>query len=112
MDHNHNRLKAGDLNRKVIIKSPSSTQDSYGGTPVTYTELATVWASVDYNPGGSEQYTADKEVSVSRVKIKIRHRTDITPRMIIEYDSKVFDIIKVTEIGMKAGLELLIELRQ
>jgi len=105
-------IKAGELDRRITIKQPGTTRDPDGGLAEGFTTVATVWAKMDNRPGGKEQYTADKEISVSRTVWTIWHRSDVTTKMIIEYDSKEYDIIRISEIGRKSGLEILTELRQ
>ncbi len=38
-------MKAGDLDRRVTIQTPTVTKNGYGESVTTWTDLATVWAA-------------------------------------------------------------------
>tara|TARA_R110002020_G_scaffold101665_1_gene239299 strand:+ start:7602 stop:7976 length:375 start_codon:yes stop_codon:yes gene_type:complete len=39
------KIKAGEFNQRIKLKSISSTQDGFGGVSDTFTTAATVWAN-------------------------------------------------------------------
>ena len=39
------KIKAGDFNQRIKLKSVSSTQDGFGGISDSYSVQATIWAN-------------------------------------------------------------------
>ena len=73
-------MKAGTLNRLVLIEQPEGGQDSVGQPNTGGDEVASVWADVR-TQGGLESIRSGAEVSTIRASIRIRYRTDITAAM-------------------------------
>lgn len=71
-------MRAGRLNRRIILQSPGANRDGSGQDNVTWTTVATVWGAVE-PVRGRESADAQKIVSEVDVKIIIRHRTDVLP---------------------------------
>lgn len=96
-------MQAGKLDRKIKLKTPTITKDSYGGATTTYTVAATVWANVDFSLGESFQQLYLDEGARGSLKdsavFTIRYRTDITPQMVINYKNNDWRIEGVREFG-------------
>jgi SPP1 family predicted phage head-tail adaptor len=87
-------MKIGQLNSRVVIEQPSSTQDDIGQPVLTWTTLDTVWANVRYLQG-AEAIKADAVTSVAKASIRIRRRTDVTSAMRVTLGSTTFQILAV-----------------
>lgn len=66
---------ASDLRQRVLIETPTSTPDGYGGSTVTWSTVATVWAQVTPT-GGGEKVIAHGVRDESTYQVRIRYRSD------------------------------------
>ena len=74
------KVRAGALNSRVTIQSPTATQDAAGQPIPTWADVATVWANVRHL-SGTESIKADAESSTVKASIRIRKRPDIDASM-------------------------------
>ena len=90
-------LNAGRLNRRVTIKSRSSTQDAAGQQVETWADVTTVWGDIKAPAGAAaaERLGADRETSTAAYSIRIRYRTDITAGMRAYEGGTTYDIAQV-----------------
>lgn len=89
-------MKAGPLNRQVLIQYLAAGQDEIGQPLQTWTNLITVgdgkvWANIKLL-SGVESIKAGAELSVVKASIRIRYRTDVTAGMRVVHGTKVYDI--------------------
>ena len=100
----------GRLDRLVVIKQATFTQDGFGENIASNSTLATVWARFEFEKGKAG-YEADTFIGTAPAKMTIRYRSDIqiSPKHYIEYNSKDWFIRSVEEIGRKEGLILRVE---
>jgi len=100
----------GRLDRLVVIKQATFTQDGFGENIAINSTLATVWARFEFEKG-KVGYEADTFIGTAPAKMTIRYRSDIqvSPKHYIEYNSKDWFIRSVEEIGRKEGLILRVE---
>lgn len=98
-------VNIGRLDRRVVIEQAAETQNSSGEAVPTWSELATVWASV--RPARTvESVQGDQEHAVRETVFRVRHRTDVTEKMRVSYGGKVYDIAGIVEIGRREALDL------
>jgi len=98
-------MNAGTLDRLISIQALTTSQDEYGGVTETWTELAQVWAR--WLPGaGSERFAAGSVHAETQGRFHIRWRADVTPQHRVAWDNKSWEILDVTEIDRRDGLEL------
>lgn len=84
-------LSAGRLRDRVTILAKSVARDSYGAEVVTWTTLATVWASVESLSG--REYMAAQQINAERVqRVVIRDRDDVMPHMRITHRGRTMNI--------------------
>lgn len=96
---------AGALDRWVSILAPVVSQDEFGGVVETWDEVSGVWAQ--YLPGaGSERFAAAAVYAETQARFLVRWRDDITTDMRFEFDGREWDILSVSEIGRRDGLEI------
>lgn len=85
-------MRAGKLRERIILQVEGTpTKDADGYDTVATTTLATVWAEVREEKG-SELLKAGKETGSRYATFIIRHRTDVTQKIKISYDSVTWDI--------------------
>ena len=104
-------MRAGRLDRIVIIQQKAVSQDTYGEEIETWTTLDTVWAGrKDFR--GKEYFAAQQTAASVSAVYTIRYRTDITPdEHRISDNGRIYDIKSVIELCRKVGLELMVEAR-
>ena len=101
-------MKAGTLNRLVLIEQPEGGQDSVGQPNTGWDEVASVWADVR-TQGGLESIRSGAEVSTIRASIRIRYRTDITAAMRVTDGSAVYQVKAVLPDTGRQYLDLVCE---
>lgn len=84
-------MKAGELRYRITIQSRSDSQDASGQPVPTWGTLATVWASFDPERG-REYFAKAGELSANPARFRIRYRSDVTTKMRVSFDSRVYDI--------------------
>lgn len=84
-------MNVGRMNKKIILLSEGSSTDADGFDTISNTTLATVWADVREEKG-SEVFKAGRELGTRFGTFIIRHRTDVTLKTKISYDSATWDI--------------------
>ena len=98
-------MNIGRLDRYIVIQSVSTAVDSFGQAIETFGTLASVWAKIEYK-SEVEKFENEQLKAVSSIDFTIRYRTDITEMMRISYDSNIYQIIGISEIGRGEGLKL------
>lgn len=102
----------GNLDRRVELQIPTKSRDGFGGEVITWSGIATVWASVEYPSAGQrEDQSANQQTAFLRAKFTIRYRADVTAETRLVFDGKEWDILNRAESGRKARLVLTAENR-
>lgn len=84
-------MRAGDLRHRITIQTPAETSDTDAGLAANWTDVATVWASI--NPiSGREYFTAQETASIVTHRVRMRYRTGIRPEMRLEFGQRYFRI--------------------
>ena len=102
----------GQLDRRITLQTRSTSVNSYGESVETFTDLATVWAKVEYPLTGSMESQEQKiHLVESRVEFTIRERADILYTSRIVYNGKTFDVERISEVGRGGYLKITTEYR-
>jgi SPP1 family predicted phage head-tail adaptor len=93
-------MEAGKLRHQVKLQRVTVAADSHGDQTKTWTDLATVRASIE-PLSGREFLQASQVMSDITVRIRIRGRSDITltPKDRVLYGTRTFDIRHVIDWG-------------
>ncbi len=107
-------MMAGKLDRRVLLEAKSITRDpAYNSEVVTWTPVATVWASVRDVLSSSQESTAnDLRLLTQPCRVWIRWRADVCTTLrvtLLGEGSRVMQIVGMAEIGRREGIELLCE---
>ena len=78
-------MRAGQLNRRVIIQSRTETQGTTGEVTWSWSDVDEVWAAVE-PVSGREYFAAQQVQSSTDTVIRIRYRHGITTKMRIKYE--------------------------
>lgn len=85
--------QAAGMDKRIIVKYLVPSQDSFGEPTTVWTELKTIWASVE-PISGRDFFQARQEQSELTHRIKTRS-AGITPDMRLHYGTRVFEIASV-----------------
>jgi SPP1 family predicted phage head-tail adaptor len=106
-------IDPGHLDRRIILQKRTTAANEYNEPIETWTTLDTVWSMVEYPMTGSdEQTTAGLIQATTRVEFTIRYRTDIGFINRIQYNSTIFDIERISEVGRNSFLKITAERRK
>ena len=97
-------MLAGKLDRRITFQQPTLSADSFGDPlNVSFSDLGTVWASVQEGKGG-ERREDDSEVATRTDTFKIRTPAfSLKPTMRIVYASRNYNILNIKELGRNEG---------
>jgi SPP1 family predicted phage head-tail adaptor len=100
---------AGRRRHKLTLQSRAEALDAYGEATVTYTDLSSVWGSLEAVSGRERVESQQVQADVSH-RIRIRYAaaySGLTPKDRVLYGSRVFDIVAVVD---KTGRDKEIEI--
>jgi SPP1 family predicted phage head-tail adaptor len=89
-------MQAGKLNCRVTIQSLQAGQDAIGQPVTTWTDVATVWASVE-DLTGREYQAAQATQNPVQTRIRIRYRAGIVASMRALYGNVIYNIEAVLD---------------
>lgn len=98
-------MRAGTLDRKIIIHEKSVEQDSFGAEVITWVTFRTVWTNVKYNVGRKPLLEGQPVASVP-IQFRIRYLDGLKTEMRISYEGKLFDITSINEYGRRETLSI------
>jgi len=91
-------VRAGELRHRVTIQQKSVVRDTYGEEDVTWTDVATVWGSVE--PLQGREFIEAKQTQAEiTTRIRIRYRSGISPEMRAVWDGHTYDLEAVIDVG-------------
>lgn len=102
-------MRAGKLDKRILIQSPPTGQDDNGEPLTTRTDFVTdtpdhkVWASIT-DVSGREFLAAEAGQNQVQTKIGIRYRAGVLPSMRVVYGATTYNIEAVLGQDMKTLL--------
>lgn len=87
-------MKAGELNRRVVIQCQVKTPNAIGENEITWATFATVWMKIV--PASGQIYYAAHQID-SSVKgyFSMRYLKGILPTMRILFESRILSIVAI-----------------
>lgn len=98
-------MKAGQLDRTIIVQRSTSTLNGYGEAAETWAPVATLRARL-VTLSADELITGAGQEAASTVTFEARFADGITVSDRIDYAGATYDIKAVAEIGRRAGLTI------
>ena len=93
-------MRSGHLRHRATIQQQSVTRSDSGQENVTWSDVDTVWASI--NPMRGREYVDAAQLRDQiDAKITIRYRSGIIPAMRITEGGNTWDIISVVNPGQR-----------
>ena len=86
----------GALRHRVTLQSGARIPDAGGGAEITWTDNATLWASLKAL-AGSDRDAADRLDARTKYKLRLRYREDVTPGMRFVTGNRVYTIKAVLD---------------
>ncbi len=90
-------LKARKLRKKITIQQPTETKNSYGEVETTWSTYAIRWSSPE--PAQGRELEINSQAFGQRtVRFRLRYDDlagEVTTKMRVSYDSRIFDIVDV-----------------
>lgn len=87
-------MRAGRLRHRITIQDKTVVQNSFGEEDITWTEFATVWASVE--PLRGREFLDGRMVTAEvTTRIRIRHLDGVRPEMRVVHGSTNYDVLAV-----------------
>jgi SPP1 family predicted phage head-tail adaptor len=99
-------MEIGQLDRRITLKSYTSSQNDYGEMIDTYDTGTTVWAAVRFG-SGNERMVADKATVVGDVIFTIRFRAGLTEKTRIVWDGINWDIQHIAYLGRRQFIDII-----
>lgn len=99
-------MRAGKLDRRIVIQSASLAQNSVGEAVETWATWKTVWATVQ-DLRGREYFQSRAENAEVTTKFTIRHLDGLKAEMRISYDGDIYDIEHISHMGRRVGIEIM-----
>jgi head-tail adaptor len=104
-------IDAKDLRDEITIERAVTSSGFDGAGSGGWEPVDTVWAQVrDMLPSRSERLSGGINVAARPARVRMRHRTDITPSMRFVMGSRIMQIVSGPAVlGSREGLEFMVE---
>ena len=89
-------IDAGRLRERVTVQSASGSTNNLGETVLTWSNFATVWASVEGVSAREALAAGQQDVSLTH-KVRLRYLTGLTQSMRFRWRNRTLDIISLLE---------------
>lgn len=91
-------MNIGELNKRLVIQTLTTTQDSSGSQTESYADTETVWGAIW--PDSGKEYIAQSQITGELTgTIRIRYRTGMTIKRRFKFGSRIFDIQNIINPG-------------
>lgn len=94
-------MKAGQLDRRVIVQQRAAADPAYGAVSATWTTFATVWAGI-HELTGREYLAARTQEAAQTVQVTIRYLPGLNASMRIIDNTRILQINGISMQGRKA----------
>ena len=84
-------MRAATLRHRVVLQSAADTADGGGGAATAWSDVATLWASIEPLKG-TERLTAQQLISPLSHRVRLRHRDGVTTTMRLKFGARTFNI--------------------
>ncbi len=91
-------MRAGDLRQLIMIEQRSDAPDALGQPIATWSPLATVRAAAE-PLSGRELIAAQAVHAEVTLRLRIRHRADVTPKMRVLHQQRYYGINAVLQVS-------------
>lgn len=93
-------LTAGRFRERVTLQQALRVRDPGGATSDTWSDVVTVWASVE-PLRGKEFFAADQMQEAVDYRVTIRYRTGVDRKMRVMWRGQALDVVSVIDVHSK-----------
>ena len=101
-------MRAGKLDRRIVIQEKENTTDSYGFRSWVWTNHATIWSNWVQVSGKETDRDKNKNNDVSGY-FRTRYVSTIDENMRVYFNSEYYKITQIKEIQRQDGLLIYVE---
>jgi SPP1 family predicted phage head-tail adaptor len=101
-------IDAGSRDRRITLHKRSVARSPTGAEVVTYAPHCRLWAAVRDRTGRERNASGQGDALSWDAKVTVLYSAAIDAKDRIEYRNQLHDIVALTELGRREGLELLI----
>ena len=105
-------MTIGELDRRVIIETISTSANNYGELTRSYSTFRTVWAAIEWKGGTEKLDESDKITGMTKLHVYIRNldMSNLSLQSRLTYDSKYYFPKVINQIdGRGEYLEIICE---
>lgn len=99
-------LRAGRMRERVLFQSPTKTRSPSGEAKLSWSDITTVWASVD-GMSSRDIMQAQQANVMATHKIIIRYRSDVDHTSRLVWRDRTMEIASVTDRNNREYCEIL-----
>lgn len=99
-------IKAGQLDRRIRLRRPSTTRNTFGENVETFVDEKTVAARVVPATGREDFVPSDGHSAKQPTVFEIRYRVGVGPKWRVSFNGSEYEVEDVAEIGRREGLRL------
>lgn len=103
-------MNPGNRDRRIIIESPTSTTDAFGGEVITWTPIGTGWWASFYPLKDSEVFRNSEATATVTHRFQLDFTNQvwdaIDPRCRILFDGRTYNVVGIKEIGRRQGIDI------
>lgn len=101
-------MRAGALDRRVVIQSATTAQDASGQPIETWSTFATVWAERK-DLRGSERFASEQELALRTATFRIRWLSGLHEEMRVVDAGTTYDLVGIADDRRQGWMELACE---
>jgi len=90
-------MGAGEYRNRIILQKPVQAVSDFGETEISYEDVATVPAAIEWESGRRFESAKQLNAEVQGV-IRIRHRSDVKPDWRIQYGGRYISILTIANL--------------
>ena len=88
-------MRAGEIRHRITLQQPVETRSAFGEVVISYSDVATVWAAIDWRSGRRYEAAAQLNSEIEGV-VRIRYYSGVKPYWRISFDDRTFIILSIT----------------
>jgi len=97
-------IDPGKLRERVTVQQASAARNSLGEAVLSWSDVATVWASVE-GVSAREALTAGQQETTVSHRVRLRYLTGLTQQMRFSWRGRTLDIVSLLEHGNRSEHE-------
>jgi SPP1 family predicted phage head-tail adaptor len=91
-------IDPGKLRERVTIQQATATRNSLGEAVLSWSDVSTVWASVEGVAAREALESGKQEVNITH-RVRMRYVTALTQQMRLQWRGRTLEIVSLLEYG-------------